>query len=225
MRIVRPFPTALTILLVVAALFVTGCGSSTPAQPVPDLVGERLDVAKSAAEDAGYDTEELGGGTFGIVVESNWTVCETDPPAGQIGSGTIRLIVDRSCPDTASAATGATEQEQNAAEQESAEQAEAEPEPTAARKRKPKKKRQPRRSSSARTRIIVPGVIGMDHQAAQNRMQAAGLYNLRELDGTGQGRLLIWDRNWVVIDQRPAPGSTATENTKVTLISVKDDEL
>jgi hypothetical protein len=29
----------------------------------------------------------------------------------------------------------------------------------------------------------------------EDRMQAAGLYNLDEEDATGQGRLLLWDRN------------------------------
>jgi hypothetical protein len=35
---------------------------------------------------------------------------------------------------------------------------------------------------------------------------------------------MIWDRNWVVVRQSPAPGAAATEETKVTLFSVKDGE-
>jgi len=54
-------------------------------------------------------------------------------------------------------------------------------------------------------------------------MQAHGLYNLREFDGTGQRRLLIWDRNWVVTDQVPAPGTLVKSSRTITLISVNDD--
>jgi hypothetical protein len=70
---------------------------------VPDVSGDRLDVAKAKMDDAGYKTEEVGGGAFGVVVESNWTVCETDPLAGTSAEGKVRLVIDRSC--AASAAT------------------------------------------------------------------------------------------------------------------------
>jgi hypothetical protein len=195
----------LSLIVVVLTSIVCACGGATG--PVPDVVGERLDVAKSHVKDAGYDTEEIGGGTFGIVVESNWTVCETDPPAGQTGADKVKLVVDRSCPASEASADADEPDVESTAE---------EPAPTPARKK--------RKRHQAVASIVVPNVIGMDHQAAQNRMQAAGLYNLRERDGTGQGRLLLWDRNWVVIDQRPAPRSRADENTRVTLISVKNGE-
>jgi hypothetical protein len=66
---------------------------------VPDVVGERLDVAKDDLQSAGFRTAEIGGGTFGIVVESNWTVCETRPAGGsQVKKhARIKLIVDRAC--------------------------------------------------------------------------------------------------------------------------------
>jgi hypothetical protein len=38
-------------------------------------------------------------------------------------------------------------------------------------------------------------------------MQAAGFYNLSEEDATGQGRILVFDRNWVVVSQEPKPGT------------------
>src|SRR5688572_9202478 len=41
----------------------------------------------------------------------------------------------------------------------------------------------------------------------QTTMQAAGLYNLASHDSTGQARLQVLDRNWVVTDQTPAAGS------------------
>jgi len=72
--------------------------------------------------------------------------------------------------------------------------------------------------------IVVPNVVGADHQLAQDTMQAAGLYLLDEKDCTGQDRLLLWDRNWVVVSQDPAAGSSVSEDTTITLCSKKDGE-
>ena len=199
----------LTVAALAAAVMITaGCGGAS--SPVPDVAGERLDVAKAEMDDAGYDTEEIGGGAFGIVVESNWTVCETDPPAGSSGDSTVKLIIDRSCESTAASDSSAdTEPQQNADG--------ADPTPEAT----PKPKRKPKPKLAA---ITVPGVVGMDHQAAQNRMQAAGLYLLDEVDATGEGRSLLWDRNWVVVRQSPSAGRKVDEDTTLTLFSVKDGE-
>ena len=72
--------------------------------------------------------------------------------------------------------------------------------------------------------IRVPDVEGKDHQLAQDTMQAAGLYNLSEEDATGQGRMLILDRNWTVVEQDPPAGSMVSEDTTITLRSKKDGE-
>jgi myo-inositol-hexaphosphate 3-phosphohydrolase len=76
-------------------------GSSSSAassgHAVPRLTGERLDVAEDKLTQTGLRYKEIGGGTFGIVVKSNWTVCQTEPAAGSRTSGRVRLIVDRDC--------------------------------------------------------------------------------------------------------------------------------
>ncbi|MDN3356302.1 PASTA domain-containing protein [Actinomadura sp. DC4] len=85
----------------------------------------------------------------------------------------------------------------------------------------------PQASTPARPRvrlIKVPAVVGRNHQLAQNTMQAAGLYNLREKDATGRGRLLIWDRNWVVVRQSPPAGRRVRPDTVITLYSKKIGE-
>jgi hypothetical protein len=69
--------------------------------------------------------------------------------------------------------------------------------------------------------ITVPDVSGMNHQDAQNTMQAAGLYNLREVDGKGQGRALVLDRNWVQTGQSPSAGTKVAPDTVITLTAVK----
>ena len=71
---------------------------------------------------------------------------------------------------------------------------------------------------------VVPNVVGLNHQLAQDTMQAAGFYFLTEEDATGQGRLLIDDRNWVVVSQQPTGGTHAPADTKILLRSKKIGE-
>jgi hypothetical protein len=93
------------------------------------------------------------------------------------------------------------------------------PQPTAL----PTKPRPPSAPGTARS-AVVPAVVGVNHQLAQDTMQAAGFYYLLEEDATGQGRLLINDRNWVVVSQSPAGGTTAPLDTKIVLRSKKIGE-
>jgi hypothetical protein len=67
----------------------------------------------------------------------------------------------------------------------------------------------------------LPDVVGMNHQSAQNRLQAAGFHNLRERDCTGQGRLLLFDRNWKVERMSPSAGRRVSTSRAITLCSVK----
>ena len=65
---------------------------------VPNLVGERLDVAEDDLRSRGLTYTEIGG-TFGVISPSNWTVCETRPaPGTQVKKRSrVKLIVDRVC--------------------------------------------------------------------------------------------------------------------------------
>ncbi|WP_199431967.1 hypothetical protein [Qaidamihabitans albus] len=60
----------------------------------------------------------------------------------------------------------------------------------------------------------------MDQQA-QDTMQAAGLFNLREVGGSGRGRMLVLDRSWVQTGQDPPAGTEVTPDTVITLTAVK----
>lgn len=71
---------------------------------------------------------------------------------------------------------------------------------------------------------VVPAVVGLNHQLAQDTLQAAGFYYLTEEDATGQGRLLINDRNWVVVSQSPEGGTTTSLDSKILLRSKKIGE-
>jgi hypothetical protein len=76
----------------------SGCGSDKDSA-MPAVTGKKLDVAKSDIKRAGFkdDVEVLGGGTFGVVKESNWEVCEQTPAAGEPLTKPPRLEVERDC--------------------------------------------------------------------------------------------------------------------------------
>lgn len=97
MRAVR---LLVAVVAVVATAGLAGCGGDK-ATTMPDVTGKKLDDAKSAIKDAGFDDEVKvdGGGLFGVVVESNWEVCEQNPAAGTTVAGTATLTVARSCVD------------------------------------------------------------------------------------------------------------------------------
>jgi beta-lactam-binding protein with PASTA domain len=77
--------------------FLAGCGGAPEPRTVPDVRGERLDVAEEHLDSAGLAYEEVGGGTFGIVVRSRWRVCDQEPAPGRRATE-VRLIVSRQCP-------------------------------------------------------------------------------------------------------------------------------
>lgn len=70
----------------------------------------RAHVALSDIKRAGFEdkVEVIGGGTFGIVNESNWQVCDQLPAAGDAIKEAPRLTVDRSCDDGSSSDTTRT---------------------------------------------------------------------------------------------------------------------
>jgi beta-lactam-binding protein with PASTA domain len=70
----------------------------------------------------------------------------------------------------------------------------------------------------------VPDVVGLNHQLAQDTLQAGGFYLLHEEDATGQGRMLVLDRNWEVVSQSVPAGTTVSTDTAITLYSKKIGE-
>ena len=70
---------------------------------------------------------------------------------------------------------------------------------------------------------IMPNVVCMNLQAAQDEIQNAGVFFSRSEDATGAGRSQILDRNWIVVAQTPAPGAQVTEGQAV-LSAVKIGE-
>ena len=87
-----------TSAVFVITLLIAGC-SEGAAVTMPDVVGKGLDVAISDVKRAGIDeeVEVLGGGMFGVVDESKWTVCRQEPQNGTEAPSAPRLTVDRTC--------------------------------------------------------------------------------------------------------------------------------
>jgi hypothetical protein len=70
---------------------------------------------------------------------------------------------------------------------------------------------------------LMPDVRCLDLQAAQDRAQEAGIPTSSSRDASGHERKQVWDRNWVVVEQTPAPG-TAVGGAEVVFSVLKDDE-
>jgi PASTA domain len=186
------------------ALSLASCGGA-PDHPVPDVVGERLDLAKSHVEDAGLEAEPVGGGTFGVVNESNWTVCSQEPAPGTTDIKKVKLIVDRVC----SAPTSSGPVSTVAATTASTAAAEA---PTTTR---------------ARPAVLrMPDVVGLSWADAIDRFERAGFDSAAEVDvryPSIQGGLLgpVNPWNWGVTEQSPAPGIRVRRGRKVQVTIVR----
>ena len=85
------------VLLLVVVFALAGCGGVARPKPVPDVRGQRLDLAEDRLDARGLDWEEIGGGALGVVVRSRWWVCEQLPAPGKLGV-TVKLVVERDCP-------------------------------------------------------------------------------------------------------------------------------
>jgi hypothetical protein len=71
---------------------------------------------------------------------------------------------------------------------------------------------------------LMPNVVCMNLQAAQDFIQSeTGIFLSRSEDATGAGRRQLVDSNWIVVAQRPAPGTPIGEGDAV-LSAVKVGE-
>ena len=70
---------------------------------------------------------------------------------------------------------------------------------------------------------LMPDVVCMNLQAAQNRIQEEGVFFSRSEDATGAGRRQLVDSNWIVVGQSPTAGSPIGEADAL-LSVVKLDE-
>ncbi|MET9019017.1 PASTA domain-containing protein [Actinopolymorpha sp. NPDC004070] len=59
---------------------------------------------------------------------------------------------------------------------------------------------------------LLPDLVGMGLQSAQEAARGAGFANLISHDALGRGRREILDRSWRVCGQSPAPGRWARDS-------------
>lgn len=204
------------IVLVAGAVapLLAACNSGgTSNAAVPNVVGQRLDVAEGQVKDAGLQYVEVGGGAFGIVVKSNWTVCSTDPSSGSTASK-VRLIVDRTCGEssTSPASSGSVTGDSATSDTTSSDSSSSSD-----------------TSSDSTTSTVasdtgsaeswsMPDLRGEDLQAAQDAIQALtddAIWYTGSHDATGRGRHQWLDRDWQVCTQSVAPGRTITSDSKI----------
>lgn len=90
-------PRTRTVTVVSRAPPLTGDETVITKTAVPDVVGERLDVAHERLERAGFMVKEEDNGLFGSVVDSNWEVGEQEPAAETLleRGSTVTITLDR----------------------------------------------------------------------------------------------------------------------------------
>jgi hypothetical protein len=70
---------------------------------------------------------------------------------------------------------------------------------------------------------VMPDVMCMTLQSAQDRIQENGVAFSKSVDATGEGRKQLVDRNWVVVDQTPAAGAHIGEGDPVLSVVKKGE--
>ncbi len=70
----------------------------------------------------------------------------------------------------------------------------------------------------------MPDLICRGLQAAQDEIQDRGVFGSTSKDATGRGRRQVWDRNWVVVAQDPAPGDKIGEFDAILYVVKTDDD-
>jgi hypothetical protein len=72
--------------------------------------------------------------------------------------------------------------------------------------------------------FIMPNLVGMNLQLAQDLLQSKGSYLVDQEDFKGLGRFQLIDSNWKVCSQSPTSGKKILTSSLVTLSSVKLSE-
>lgn len=70
---------------------------------------------------------------------------------------------------------------------------------------------------------LMPNVVCMGLQEAQDEIQDRGVFFSRSEDATGKGRMQLWDRNWIVTRQSPRAGTPIDEGDAVLYVVKKSE--
>ncbi len=181
--------------------------TTAPARPAPNFGGTvTLQFAYQKAEGFELDPIDLSpqllasGRVRTPLDTSNWLVIGQCPPPGElvpagepVRVGVLKIEEVPIGPMRAAAVEGAYNQMTC-----DAQPVESTPAPT-----------------SKATGSVMPNVVCMNLQDAQDTIQDAGVFFSKSVDGTGQDRSQIIDSNWIVTAQTPRPGSPIGEGDAV----------
>ena len=70
---------------------------------------------------------------------------------------------------------------------------------------------------------LMPNVVRMGLQEAQDEIQDRGVFFSRSEDATGKGRMQLWDRNWIVTRQSPRAGTPIDEGDAILYVVKKSE--
>lgn len=77
--------------------------------------------------------------------------------------------------------------------------------------------------STSVPRPLMPDVLCLTLQDAQNRIQDEGVFFSRSEDASGENRKQVYDANWIVIEQNVAPGERIDEGDVVLKVLKRDE--
>jgi hypothetical protein len=88
-----------TPLIVCMAASTPPDGSAPELSTVPDVIHGRLDLVHDYLDGLAINHDTSGGGLFGIIDNSAWEVCATEPPVGSPlpPDGKVQLFAEHSC--------------------------------------------------------------------------------------------------------------------------------
>jgi hypothetical protein len=70
---------------------------------------------------------------------------------------------------------------------------------------------------------LMPNVVCLDLQSAQDLIQDHGVFYSKSVDASGKGRRQILDRNWIVVSQKPEAGAKVGEGDAVLSVVKKGE--
>lgn len=71
---------------------------------------------------------------------------------------------------------------------------------------------------------LMPNVVCMELQKAQNLIQDHGVFYSKSVDASGKGRRQLIDRNWIVVAQKPEAGTKIGEGDAVLSVVKKGEK-
>ena len=178
-------------------------GAAAAGSVMPDVVcmdlQEAQDTIQAQTELFFSDSRDATGQDRMQLVDRNWLVVGQTPAAGTpIGDDTVPMLDAVKIGERSCSAEADTDADTGSADAS---------------------------EGAAAAASVMPDVVCMDLQEAQDTIQAqTELFFSDSRDATGQDRMQLVDRNWLVVGQTPAAGTPIDDDTVPMLDAVKIGE-